>query len=353
MSGRPQEFWPELGAEANRNFWIKLEDIAYDIYKLIEMIKNGNFDTNPMGSVMERSFIYLAEPSKDLINHRDKVKRQLQQRGYLTLPDRPLFLNIHDLKNQIQDDLKRCIISVHLVGENYGAVPEGETSSIGEIQHQLAIEHSKNGELSRLIWMPPGLQTQDEHQHKFIESLRRDTSTQIGSDLLQTSLGEFKTFLIDKLTALPGESGVIETVDNIKRIYLQCDQKDLDATTPLEEYLYDLGFEIKLPAFEGDESEVFEVHKENLLRCDATIIYYGNATDSWLNTKLADLQKIAGYGRPKPLEAKAVYIASPETKLKQRFRTREALTIKDFDDFSPDSLAPFIETIQKKKGEKS
>jgi len=353
VSGRPQEFWPELGAEANRNFWIKLEDIAYDIYQLIEMIKKGNFDTVPTGSVPERSFIYLAEPSKDLIDHRDTLKRQLQQRGYSTLPDRPLFVDIHDLKNQIQDDLKRCILSVHLLGENYGTVPEGETTSTGEIQHELAIEHSKTGELSRLIWMPPGLQTQDERQHKFIESLRRDTSAQIGTDLLQTSLGEFKTFLIDKLIEKPRESDVIESEDKIKRIYLQCDQKDIDATAPMEEYLYDLGFEIKLPAFEGDESEVFEVHKENLLRCDATIIYYGNATDSWLNTKLADLQKIAGYGRPHPLEAKAVYIASPETKLKQRFRTREALTIKDFADFSPDSLAPFIETIQKEKGEKS
>ena len=55
-----------------------------------------------------------------------------------------------------------------------------------------------------------------------------------------------------------------------------------------EVFLFDEGFEIKLPAFEGDELAVFEAHKENLLLCDATIIYYGNTTDSWLSAKLAD-----------------------------------------------------------------
>jgi hypothetical protein len=134
--------------------------------------------------------------------------------------------------------------------------------------------------------------------------------------------------------------------DKIMRIYLQCDQRDLDATAPLEEYLFDQGFEIKLPAFEGDELEVFAAHKENLLHCDATIIYYGSASDSWLSTKLTDLQKIAGYGRTKPMKAKAVYLAAPETKHKQRFRTREALAIKNFEDFSPEILAPFLEAMK-------
>jgi hypothetical protein len=126
---------------------------------------------------------------------------------------------------------------------------------------------------------------------------------------------------------------------------------DLDATTPLEENLYNQGYEINLPAFEGDEFAVFEAHKENLLLCDATIIFYGEATDTWLSTKLADLKKIAGYGRKKPMLAQAVYLAGPETKQKQRFRTREALYIKNFSDFSPDLLKDFILAISEQRGE--
>ncbi len=344
-SGRPQEFWPELGAEANRNFWAKLEDIAYDIYQLMEAIKTRKTETTQR-SVPPRPTLYLAETTYDLTSPRDTIKRQLQQRGCLILPDRPLPLNADELQKQIRANLERCSLSIHLIGENYGLVPEGETRSLAEIQHQLAISRSHDEGFSRLIWMPLGLQAKDERQQRFIESLKKDAATQSGADILQTSLGEFKIFLMDKLSEEPKNGKEKIAADNIVRIYLQCDQRDLDATAPLEEYLFNQGFEIKLPAFEGDELEVFAAHKENLLQCDATIIYYGHAADSWLSTKLTDLQKIAGYGRSKPIKAKAVYLAAPETKHKQRFRTREALAIKNFADFSPEILTPFLNAMK-------
>lgn len=344
-SGRPQEFWPELGAEANRNFWAKLEDIAYDIYQLIETIKTRKTETTQK-SAPPRPTLYLAETTYDLTGPRDTIKRQLQQRGCVILPDRPLPLNADELQKQIRANLERCALSIHLIGENYGVVPEGETRALAEIQHQLAISRGREGAFSRLIWMPPELQAKDERQQRFIESLKKDAAALAGADILQTPLGEFKTYLMDKLSEEPKAGRERMAEDKIMRIYLQCDQRDLDATASLEEYLFDQGFEIKLPAFEGDELEVFAAHKENLLHCDATIIYYGSASDSWLSTKLTDLQKIAGYGRTKPMKAKAVYLAAPETKHKQRFRTHEALAIKNFEDFSPEILAPFLEAME-------
>jgi hypothetical protein len=171
-------------------------------------------------------------------------------------------------------------------------------------------------------------------------------SSQFDTAVLQTSLEEFKHYLIDKMDKIAQVSDERAMKDDIIRIYLQCDQRDIDATAPLEEYLFDQGFEVKLTAFEGDEVQVFEAHKDNLLLCDGTIIYYGEASDSWVSTKMADLLKIAGYGRIKPMKAKAVYISAPETKNKQRFRTREALTLKSFEGFQPDVLTPFIAQIQ-------
>jgi len=349
VSGRPQEFIPELGSEAKRNFWAKLEDIAYDIYQLMETLKASKTGAAKK-SARSVPTIYLAETTNDLSSHRDKIKRQLQQRGYVIIPERPLPLSSNDLQKRIRADLERASLSIHLIGENYGIVPEGEMRSIAEIQHDLAVSHSMDEGFSRLIWIPPGLRAQDERQQRLIDALTKGESAQVGADLLQTSLGEFKTFLMDKLSAKPEDAVEKSVEEDIIRVYLQCDQKDLDDTAPLEEYLFDQGLEIKLPAFEGDEVEVFEAHKENLLLCDATIIYYGNTTDSWLTAKLGDLQKIAGYGRKKPMKAKAIYLAAPKTKHKERFRTREALAIKNFEDFSPDALLPFLEAVKNGKG---
>ena len=85
------------------------------------------------------------------------------------------------------------------------------------------------------------------------------------TDVLQTSLEEFKNYLIDKIDKLTQAAKKPAAEDDIVRIYLQCDQRDLDATAILEEYLFDQGFEVKLTAFEGDETQVFEAHKDNLL----------------------------------------------------------------------------------------
>lgn len=174
-------------------------------------------------------------------------------------------LNAEELQKQIRANLEPCALSIHLIGENYGVVPEGETRSLAEIQHQLAISRSREGAFSRLIWMPPELQAKDERQQRFIESLKKDAAALAGADILQTPLREFKTHLMDKLSEEPKADQEKMAKDKIMRIYLQCDQRDLDATAPLEEYLFDQGFEIKLPAFEGDELEVFAAHKEELV----------------------------------------------------------------------------------------
>lgn len=113
--------------------------------------------------------------------------------------------------------------------------------------------------------------------------------------------------------------------------------------SPLRDYLYDLGYEPILPSLDGIETEIREDHKENLLWCDACLIYYGSASGAWLRSKLRDLQKIAGYGRTKPMLAKCVYVGPNETPDKQGFRTHDALVIKNYDAFSPASLTPFLD----------
>jgi hypothetical protein len=101
---------------------------------------------------------------------------------------------------------------------------------------------------------------------------------------------------------------------------------------------------------EGEPEQIRADHQENLLACDAFLIYHGKANELWLRTALRDVQKIAGYGRSKPLLAKAIYVSAPETPPKQRFRTREALVIKQFGAFSPVPLQPFLTSLAQGRG---
>ena len=140
--------------------------------------------------------------------------------------------------------------------------------------------------------------------------------------------------------------------DGITRVYLICAQRDLDDTVPLDNYLYDQGFEVLLPLFEGDEADVTGKHQENLRICDAVLIYYGHANEAWLWRKVSDLRKASGYGRSTPIPVKAVYVTSPEDRHKARYRSREVdAVIKNFGEFSPDDLRPFLSKLAEQKGD--
>jgi hypothetical protein len=96
----------------------------------------------------------------------------------------------------------------------------------------------------------------------------------------------------------------------------------------------------------ADDTQAFDIHKDNLVQCDAVLIYYGNANQVWFEYKRRDLKKIVGFDRKSLLTAEAVYVAAPKTAHKQLFNSPDTLVIKNFGDFSPAALETFLTRIQ-------
>jgi hypothetical protein len=354
-TGRPREFRQDAGPNADRNYWAKLEDLAFDISQLlVRMAKHseapGSQAGVTLGPVHAGPAIYLAETTSDLSLERDKMKRELERRGHQVFPDRPLPFQAAAFHTAVRDYLERCQLTIHMIGAHYGIIPEATNRSIVDLQQAIAAEYSKEHALFRCLWMPVGLQVTEERQAQFIDYVQYEVGTQPGIELLQTTLEDLKTFIQDKLQALRQHAMPQGSDDGPRRIYVLCDPQDLDDLTPLADYLYEQGFEVTLPAMEGEPDQLRADHQENLLACDALLIYYGKAHELWLRTALRDLQKIAGYGRSKPLLARAIYVSAPETPSKQRFRTREALVIKQFGAFSAVALQPFLAALAKGSG---
>ena len=347
----------ELSAESGPHaidYWQRIDDVAQDIAELLLAMKTRG--TSPDVEIFQApagETIYLAETSFDLSPQRDNIKRELQERGHLVIPDRPLPLNGPELQDAVRNYLQTSKLSIHLIGANYGVIPEAADRSVVCLQNDLAAERSKGNGFARLIWLPEGLETKEDRQRQFVEYLKFDANAQQGADVLQTSIEELKTYIQDKLRPKPKSLIANGNGNGHKagplRVYVIHDRQDADAIAPLQDNLFEQGFEVTLPLFEGDEAEVREDHKESLLLCDAVVIFFGNASEGWLRTKLRDLQKIAGYGRTKPMLAQAIYTGPPETATKQRYRTREALLLRNFSDFTPDAIQPFIDEINKAK----
>ncbi|MCB9251580.1 MAG: toll/interleukin-1 receptor domain-containing protein [Flavobacteriales bacterium] len=358
FSGKPIEFSKFFGKEAQLAYWSKLDDLAHDIATLLEKIKEisnkglaANIVQDSDSQVSKNSSgkgnIYLAETSLDLKENRESVRRSLLEGGYHVLPDKNLPLEVEEYNREIKEMLSSSILSIHMIGANFGLVPEGTEKSKIQLQSEMATTLNVEGSKGRLIWIPPQLEIKDERQLRFIDELKNSEKTLKGADLLISSLEDLEFAIHDKLKV--EEKKAPEASDDSdengpRMIYLICDQSDMDAVQSLDNALYDKGYDVVLPAFEGDQTDIRLDHQENLINCDAVIIYYGNANELWLRSKMRDLLKMAGYGRKKKLLAKTVFIAEPMNPQKERFRSHDLNVLKLTEDLEA-SIKPFIDEI--------
>ncbi len=81
---------------------------------------------------------------------RDVVRRELLGHGHVVLPDRPLPLIGKECEQTVKEELAKASLSIHLIGRNYGLIPEGAKDSIVVIQNELAIARGEREPLPEL-----------------------------------------------------------------------------------------------------------------------------------------------------------------------------------------------------------
>ncbi|MDQ3534136.1 MAG: DUF4062 domain-containing protein [Bacteroidota bacterium] len=126
----PQEEW-------HQDLCLKIWDLTFDIQKKIEEkdLKGLNKISN---NQIKR--VYLAHTGKDLDVHREIIYRELVRQHIEVRPASVLPKEIQDLELSIRKDMEECELSIHLIGEDYGDIPNGAIRSIVEIQNKLAVE---------------------------------------------------------------------------------------------------------------------------------------------------------------------------------------------------------------------
>jgi hypothetical protein len=344
-AGRPRELSQEYGGK-ERAFMTKLDDLAYDIAQLLDLMSNGHAIE---AAAVSKGTVYLAETSYELREQREEIKRDLIRNGYEVLPDRALPLVAPELDPLVREQLLRSKVSIHLIGRNYGIVPEGATQSIVARQQALASEAAAGGALSSIIWLPQGLEIEDERQRSFVQHLQTSPAVHASAELLEVPMEDLKTIIYRKLA--PPAPAIVKAAaapaeQEHPRVYVLCDQQDLETTRPLEDYLFGAGFEVILPFFDEDETQARLEHEENLRSSDVILLYYGAGDELWLRRKLRELQKSAALGREKPWLGRGIYVGAPATPQKERFRTHEAMLIQEPPaGFDPSAMAPLLGAI--------
>ncbi|MBX2963613.1 MAG: hypothetical protein KF687_13965 [Cyclobacteriaceae bacterium] len=309
-TGEVREYTDYFSTEAERQYWMKMVDLAYDIYDtLIQLKETGN--KTDVRNILRRKTIYLAETGHDLSVQRNIIKRELQRHGYIVTPSKTLPGNIHDFEKAVRGDVDDAHLSIHLIGSAYGEIPEGSDRSIVDLQNRYASEKSQKvgkDKFTRLIWINPVLTNASERQRAFIDTIKRDTEVQEGAEILQTPLEDFKNIMREELLEADEKNAMGETGG--KCIYLVHDRIDHMEVKPLIDAIEKNGYTVLIPGFEGDLLELRQKHIDNLRNFDSAIIYKGKVNDQWVRMKVLDLLKAPGLGRKKPIKGKAVLTAS-------------------------------------------
>lgn len=374
-TGKIRELDEIFGPEAHRDFWLRLDDLAHDICGLLESLEAIEAGAEPAGggdgaaapvagaaaaaaatgtapaTAASSGTVYLAETTSDLREQRETIRRDLLQHGYHVLPDHMLPHVAEEADAAIQGHLARSQMSIHLIGKHYGVVPEGGELSLVEMQHELATARSAGRDFARLIWIPDGLQVQDDRQRRVLDRLRADPRIGESADLLETYFEDLRTSVQDWLKrgrrpAAPPAASRPAPGAEPPLLYLIADERDLPALDPWADALFDEGFEVIRPIFEGGEREIREYHEENLATCDGALIFYGAGNELWVRRKLREIQKAPGYGRTKPQPTIGICLIGPRTPEKERLRTHEATVVPQWDGVAMEPLRSLVAAIK-------
>jgi len=323
----------------------RLSRLAQDIAHILKTIESAP------AAKTSKATVYLAESSSDLKDERRRVLDELVAQGYRVLPEAPLPEHASDIEREMEAALRQSALAIHLTGPRYGKRPEGTDQSIVVLQYELA----GRGGLRRVVWVATKPEETEAPQAAFLEALRAGLDQRV--DLLEHKTCEdLKDVVLARLAPRAPEPVALAD-DDICRIYLICDQEDnpLDSPTrpalALRDFLFDTGFEVKLPV--GAKTAARSRQKDNrrkLEECDAVVLYWGLAPQTWVEEQLSGLKKALGWRRARPFSAKAIYVTTPEADDKRIYRTREARVIAQFGHFAPEPIAPFLEDLKRARG---
>jgi hypothetical protein len=337
-----REFHLSPDPQIQRRFFTVVDDVAHAIERILRGLEGA-------AAPASKGFVYLGETSSDVDVARDQLRRSLLHRGYAVLPEAPLRLRSGpEAERLVERDLAQCRLAVYPVGAYYGPVLEGsENRSLTELQLQTALRDGRNGDVGRMIWVPPDIAMTEERQLDLLRRIRSDLPSR-GFEVIEATLTEIETHITDRLEP-PAAAASEDDDDERPEIYLMCLPGDRDAARSVRDCLFAEGFEVRLPPTTGDGYAA--THLRRLEMSDAFVVFWGSADESWLEPVVTELKRAKGLRKGKPILSRAIFLADPASPEKRDYLTHVATLLPGFSPRSvKEALQPLLTELRVKPG---
>ncbi|MEP7306436.1 MAG: TIR domain-containing protein [Acidobacteriota bacterium] len=346
-SGRARDLLIDASADALQVFRARVDDVAQDLSRLLQaMAAAGGASAAAPSPVAAAGTVFLAWTTGDLAEEREKLRRELEARNYRVEPAGAPPLDAAGVRERLVAALRDAKVAIHLIGRQYGFVPEGDEHSIIELQSDASIYQASHSTAARIFWLAPEAQPRDPRLTALIELVQKPSSESGRVDVLANQTIEaLKTLVLDRLSPAPkAAQAVVGAAAAV--VYLICDPLDRATVAPIQDFLFAQSLEVRLPLFDGDADQIREEHYETLKECEGVLIFWGQAKEGWLRTMLRDLNKVFGLGRTEPYKAASLYLAELPDPAKVTFRTHQLPIIRPDGEFEPGLLRDFVDQLK-------
>lgn len=185
--------------EHHDKYWDTLRSLAANINATL---KNLTTDAPQEEEIPEvkNGTVFLAFCSSDLTDQVRQVRGELEAAGVRVLPkddDRPP-LTQKELTDVLVEAFNEADVSVHLLGDSPGLVPEGATDPISLLQLQTA----KLAGVKRIIWAPPS-ESRAAHMNDLVSDLGAGEGMTLQDELIEEGFDRLKGFLRSAVTNGP------------------------------------------------------------------------------------------------------------------------------------------------------
>lgn len=348
-NGRTTEYDPTIGDTKERQDFIrKVYELAYAAKALLDEL--AGFAAGPGVVPKSGIAIYVAEGGSDLSDDVERLRRELRQFGHTVLPEGTYGAG-PDYEARCRADMARADVIVSPIGSSMGYMPEGSTERVVPLQYALARDAaSGRAECRRLAWIPTGLTPQMLSDPGLAAALAADPDLRVcGLEEMKSAVATVIDGILERRRA-PNISPAKRDETNRREIYLVADEGDAAPAARCAQRLYDAGYVVTRPLYQGDETERREDHEDNVRECDAVLVLHASSTEYWLRKMLRDVRRL-GNGRGRPFLARGLIVIEGADGTTNDVRDPDLVIAKTTPDGLERSVEPFLAALHRARAE--
>ncbi len=336
LDGVPIE--PSRGDADQKAFLAIAEGLAREISDRLETIDR---------SMRPRlGALYLASHSDDIDAAWGMFRTEFKNAGYEVLPTAAPPLQPKAFDHFVSNHLERCRISVHLLGEEEGALLSDNTPAHHR-DFELALERCRAGKLQMFVWLQRGLEPEGR-QKAFLETVAAvdleafELLDQDFPDLIDAVRQRFKD--VDAREKARSAAPVALEAEVEHQAFLLHDLVDHgEGHLPAIEQLLreNLRCGSLQPIFDREPASRRLFHDACIAAAKIVIFYWG------ANTPEAAAQQdleLPGLLRPAG-KSLLYYLGPPETEAKRNFNPAGGSVVRSFEAFDPQIFEPAVAVL--------